>query len=98
MQIEKNMKENKPTFIIAQDIESGYNNVDWSNILETCRTKIIPNLQRQEEGVGEHSAGGKEEEEDPYKRGTFNLIKHIVTKPKLKIWKEWPEIQLTRGL
>ena len=38
------MKENKPTFIIAQDIKSGYNNVDWSYILKTCKTKIIPNL------------------------------------------------------
>jgi len=27
MQIEKNMREGKPSFIIAQDIESGYNNV-----------------------------------------------------------------------
>ena len=45
MQIEKNMRQNKPSFIIAQDIKSGYNNVDWDYIMRKCETLIIPNLQ-----------------------------------------------------
>ena len=36
------MREGKPSYIIAQDIESGYNNVIWNDLLKKCKEKIIP--------------------------------------------------------
>ena len=39
------MKENKPTYMIAQDVKSGYNNVRWDYLLKKVKEKIIPNIQ-----------------------------------------------------
>ena len=37
MQLEINMKQNKPSFIIAQDVKSGYNNIRWKDVLKNCK-------------------------------------------------------------
>lgn len=37
MAIERNLANKKPTFIIAQDVKSGYNNVVIQDLLKTFR-------------------------------------------------------------
>ena len=40
MTIEKNMARNLPSYIIAQDVKSGYNNVNIKNLLKKFKTAL----------------------------------------------------------
>ena len=40
------MEQGKPSFIIAQDVKSGYNNIVWKDVLENCRKNLIPKLEK----------------------------------------------------
>ena len=40
MTIEKNMARNLPSYIIAQDVKSGYNNVNIKNLLKKFKTTL----------------------------------------------------------
>jgi len=51
MQIQRNMKENKPSYIIAQDVESGYNNVRWELLLKKVQKEIIPNIKPSQQWI-----------------------------------------------
>ena len=85
------MKQNKPSFIIAQDVKSGYNNIRWKDVLNNCKRNLIPKLQIQ----GQHN---EETNIRLYREGTYQLLKHVITQPKLKIWKDEPVISLAKGL
>ena len=40
MTIEKNMKNNLPSYIIAQDVKSGYNNINIKNLLNKFKNAL----------------------------------------------------------
>ena len=52
MTIEKNMKENLPSFIIAQDVKSGYNNINIKNLLKKFKTALEAHDIKENEYLG----------------------------------------------
>ena len=52
MTIEKNMQNNLPSFIIAQDVKSGYNNVNIKNLLKKFKAALDKHEIKNDKYVG----------------------------------------------
>jgi len=91
--IEKNMKRNLPSYIIAQDVKSGYNNVVIKDLLKKFgeASNEYYNKLFQEEGAAE---GDHSQEQE----GLNHLLRYIVQTPRLRIWNESPDIRINKGV
>ena len=52
MTIEKNMENKLPSFIIAQDVKSGYNNVNIKNLLKKFKAALDKHDIMEDEYIG----------------------------------------------
>jgi hypothetical protein len=84
MTLEKNLKRKLPSYIIAQDVKSGYNNViikDLLNKFQKTSNKFYQEKREQEQ-----------EEREQEKQGVYNLLSFMVRTPRLKIWESSKDI------
>ena len=93
MTIEKNLKRNLPSFIIAQDVKSGYNNI----IINDLITKFSRVSNKYYSTIS-HSNGTNPNSYDHEKSGINLLLRYIVKTPRLQIWEDSPFIYINKGV
>ncbi len=86
MEIEANMKEDKPTYIIGFDVKGGYNNVNL-DLLEEKFNELILRRMKLHDGTSDEQLAT-----------TKTLFQHIINNPTMKIWKNYEEIKMQRGV
>lgn len=93
MAIEKNMRNNLPSFIVAQDVKSGYNNVVIDDLLTkfTAASNKYYSSQMQEEEDGVDLIAREQE-------GIQLLLQYITKTPRLKIWQNSSCIFIMKGV
>ncbi len=85
MEIEKNLKEGKPTYILGFDVKGGYNNVDLEMLSEKFEELIIPAIARTNPSPS-------------YLDATRTIFQHLISNPSMKIWKELEEFKMGKGV
>ena len=84
MEIQKNMREGKPSYIIGFDVKGGYNNVNLAMLKEKFEEVIVPVLKR----------GNSER----YVEDTKKILDHIIDNPRMKIWQEVEGFSMSQGV
>ena len=84
MEIEANMKQDKPTYILGFDVKGGYNNVNLELLEKKFEEVIVPKL--------------REDHDEEYVITTRMIYHHIVDNPTMKIWEEMEEFPMQKGI